>query len=200
MTLGLNQIHVDTFEVSTPDPASMAPIVSTEQVPHCEGFTARATADPGTHEPAVGAVDAAGFVRGSSLVQCLSHRKLCAPYPTWLAEIRGVRYRPQPGRCRAASIGAFPARGPSHEAHAESGRAEGFELRDQRRRQGRARGRVAVHRLYERLRDPAARVIFRERPGPVGEAAHVFGSMLLLSDGPSRFASGGETVNCWRAG
>jgi hypothetical protein len=40
MTLDLNQIHVETFEVSTPDLADVAPIVSTDQVPHCDGFTA----------------------------------------------------------------------------------------------------------------------------------------------------------------
>lgn len=40
MTLDLNQIHVETFEISTPDLTRLAPIVSTDQVPNCDGFTA----------------------------------------------------------------------------------------------------------------------------------------------------------------
>jgi hypothetical protein len=40
MTLDLNQIHVETFEVSTPDYSTISPIVSTDQVPHCDGYTA----------------------------------------------------------------------------------------------------------------------------------------------------------------
>ena len=39
MTLDLNQIVVETFDVSTPD-AYISPIVSTDQVPHCDGPTA----------------------------------------------------------------------------------------------------------------------------------------------------------------
>ena len=39
MTLDLNQIHVETFEISTTDTVS-APIVSTDQVPDCDGYTA----------------------------------------------------------------------------------------------------------------------------------------------------------------
>lgn len=41
MTLDLNQIHVETFEVSTPDFNNVAPIVSTDQVPDCDGYTSR---------------------------------------------------------------------------------------------------------------------------------------------------------------
>ncbi len=44
MTLDLNQITVETFDVSTPAAAGgdslVAPIVSTDQVPDCDGFTA----------------------------------------------------------------------------------------------------------------------------------------------------------------
>lgn len=39
MTLDLNQIAVETFEISA-TPAVYAPIVSTDQVPHCDGPTA----------------------------------------------------------------------------------------------------------------------------------------------------------------
>lgn len=38
MSLDLNQIHVETFEVS-PELVHIAPIVSTDQVPHCDGPT-----------------------------------------------------------------------------------------------------------------------------------------------------------------
>jgi hypothetical protein len=37
MTLDLNQLTVETFDISTPDLISIAPIVSTDQVPHCDG-------------------------------------------------------------------------------------------------------------------------------------------------------------------
>lgn len=40
MTLDLNQIHVETFEVSTTEAAAVQPIVSTDQVPDCDGYTA----------------------------------------------------------------------------------------------------------------------------------------------------------------
>jgi hypothetical protein len=36
-TLDLNQIAVETFEVSLPDPYTTPMIVSTDQVPHCDG-------------------------------------------------------------------------------------------------------------------------------------------------------------------
>jgi hypothetical protein len=43
MTLDLNQLTVETFDVGTPDasaPESVyAPIVSTDQVPDCDGAT-----------------------------------------------------------------------------------------------------------------------------------------------------------------
>lgn len=39
MTLDPNQITVETFEIST-TPTIFAPIVSTDQVPHCDGPTA----------------------------------------------------------------------------------------------------------------------------------------------------------------
>lgn len=39
MTLDPNEIHVETFDVTTPDLISMSPIVSTDQVPHCDGPT-----------------------------------------------------------------------------------------------------------------------------------------------------------------
>jgi hypothetical protein len=38
MSLDLNQIHVETFETTTPD-TYISPIVSTDQVPHCDGPT-----------------------------------------------------------------------------------------------------------------------------------------------------------------
>lgn len=38
MSLDLNQIHVETFEVS-PEGGYVSPIVSTDQVPHCDGPT-----------------------------------------------------------------------------------------------------------------------------------------------------------------
>lgn len=41
MTLDPNEISVETFEVSTLDLVSIAPIVSTDQVPHCDGPSAR---------------------------------------------------------------------------------------------------------------------------------------------------------------
>jgi hypothetical protein len=36
-TLDLNQLAVETFDVTTPDLISISPIVSTDQVPHCDG-------------------------------------------------------------------------------------------------------------------------------------------------------------------
>jgi hypothetical protein len=39
MTLDLNQINVETFEISTVQTV-YAPIVSTDQVPNCDGHTA----------------------------------------------------------------------------------------------------------------------------------------------------------------
>lgn len=42
MSLDLNQIVVETFDVSTPESfSSIRPIVSTDQVPNCDGYTAQ---------------------------------------------------------------------------------------------------------------------------------------------------------------
>jgi hypothetical protein len=37
MTLDLNQLDVESFDASTPELISISPIVSTDQVPHCDG-------------------------------------------------------------------------------------------------------------------------------------------------------------------
>ena len=39
-TLDLNQLNVETFDVTEPDLSTISPIVSTDQVPHCDGPTA----------------------------------------------------------------------------------------------------------------------------------------------------------------
>jgi hypothetical protein len=39
-TLDLNQLTVESFDVDSTESIPMAPIVSTDQVPNCDGFTA----------------------------------------------------------------------------------------------------------------------------------------------------------------
>lgn len=39
-TLDLNQLTVETFDVDATAAGPIRPIVSTDQVPHCDGYTA----------------------------------------------------------------------------------------------------------------------------------------------------------------